>query len=321
MGDSKALVSIGMPVCNGERHLTQALDSLLAQEHENLELLISDNASEDRTQEICLEYSTRDKRVRYYRNDINEGPFWNFNRVLELASGEYFMWASCDDYWDPRYIRSCLKGFDASEAVVLAGAVCESINAETGELIFTDRGFSTIGLTPRERFMRYKATVHGGGHIGGIFYGIYKRSALREVMPMKKVNATDHLILAELCFRGEFVTVPEKLMVKRWGGVSVSLRNIARILGIRNQLLILYPYFVREVLLQRIIFQTDRLTLPERIRLAIWSFNNYVQFCGIRALTFTFRTLPAYAKYRSIRTLELLRDAARRASGVKRSPS
>lgn len=311
MADGKPLVSIGMPVYNGERFIRQALDSLLGQDYGNFELIISDNASMDGTREICVEYAARDERIRYYRNERNMGAAWNFNRVFELSSGEYFTWASHDDYWDPHYLRSCLEAFDTSEAIVLAGAMCELVDSETGELILTDRGFSTVGLSPSEGFILYKSTVHGGRHIGGVFYGIYKRNALREVMPMRKVIATDHLVLAELCFQGEFVTVQERLMVKRWGGASTSHRNNARALGISNQLFIKCPYFVREVLLQRIIFQTARLTLPEKTRLACWSLRNYVQVCGIWALRLRYRTLLALTKRPAIHARELWRSVAR----------
>ena len=114
----------------------------------------------DRTQEICLEYVAQDKRIRYYRNDVNMGAAWNYNRVFELSSGEYFMWAADDDYWEPGYIRSCLEVFNTSVSIVLAGAKCDLIDPEKKELMFTDKGFSTVGLDPRERFMRYKSTIH-----------------------------------------------------------------------------------------------------------------------------------------------------------------
>lgn len=323
MKNKSPIVSIGMPVYNGEKYIRQALDSLLAQDFKNFELIISDNASTDRTQKICLEYAARDKRVRYYQNEMNMGVLWNFNRVFELSSGEYFMWASHDDYWDPRYLQSCLKMFDTSEAIVLAGAVCESIDPESGELIFTDQGFSTIGLSPRERLMKYKTTIHGGRHIGGIFYGVYKRNALCEVMPMRKVIATDHLVLFKLCFQGEFVTVQEKLMVKRCGGASTSHRNSARALGISNPLLIKCPYFVREVLLQRIIFNTDRLTMLEKIKLACWSLSNYVQVCGIMALHIGlyigYRALIVLDRRLAIRARELWRGVTQGTSRSGRS--
>lgn len=290
------LVSIGMPVYNGERFIRKALDSLLCQTYENFELIISDNGSTDRTHEICLEYSIKDKRVRYYRNEINMGAAWNFTRVFELSSAEYFMWSSHDDGWDPRYIKSCIEAFNMSDDIILVGTACESIDPETEKVIFTDRGFSTIGIKPDSRFMLYKSNIHGGRHIGGIFYGLYKRSVLSNAMPMKKVVATDHLILAELCFYGEFVTIQENLMFKRWGGASTSHKNNAQALGLNNKLFIMCPYLVREILLQKMIFHTDKLTMPEKIRLSCWSLVNYIKDCLIKD--------TIYSTYNYLKTLK-----------------
>jgi glycosyltransferase involved in cell wall biosynthesis len=291
------IVSIGMPVYNGEKTIREALDSLLAQDFKDFELIISDNSSTDSTPQICKKYMKMDPRIRYYRNKKNIGAAANFDRLVYLAQGKYFMWASHDDYWNPRYLQSCREAFNLSEDIVLAGAVCESIDPETEEVIFTDQGFSTIGLKPRERFMLYKSTIHGGRHIGGIFSGIYKLSALREVMPIRKVIAGDHLILAELCFLGEFVTVQERLMFKRWGGASTSHKNNARALCLTNPLYIMFPYFVREILLQKMIFHTDKLTMPEKIRLSCWSLVNYIQDCLIKE--------TIYSTYNYLKTLKV----------------
>ena len=56
-------VSVGLPVYNGEKYLRQALESLLSQSHANIELIVSDNASTDATERICLEVAAKDKRV------------------------------------------------------------------------------------------------------------------------------------------------------------------------------------------------------------------------------------------------------------------
>jgi glycosyltransferase involved in cell wall biosynthesis len=88
------LVSIGMPVYNGENFLRLALSSLLAQDYPHFELIISDNASDDGTEEICREYQAHDRRIRYLRHRENRGSPWNFAFV---ARGDYFMWAAHDD--------------------------------------------------------------------------------------------------------------------------------------------------------------------------------------------------------------------------------
>ena len=61
------MVSIGIPVYNGEKYIREALDSVLAQTYQNIEVIISDNASTDRTQAICVDYSKRHPRINYFR--------------------------------------------------------------------------------------------------------------------------------------------------------------------------------------------------------------------------------------------------------------
>ena len=65
---SSPMLTVGMPVYNADSFLAKSLDSILSQTFTDFELLISDNASTDRTEEICQEYASRDKRIRYFRN-------------------------------------------------------------------------------------------------------------------------------------------------------------------------------------------------------------------------------------------------------------
>lgn len=69
--NNRPRVSIGMPVFNAEKYIIAAIDSILAQTFSDFELIISDNASTDRTHEICKEYSAKDQRIHYYRNKKN----------------------------------------------------------------------------------------------------------------------------------------------------------------------------------------------------------------------------------------------------------
>ena len=114
MMEKASILSIGVPVFNGEPYLAQSLETILRQTFTNLEVIVSDNASTDRTGEICRSYAARDKRIRYSRNLTNIGPLPNFRRVLELATGEYFMWAACDDYWSPNYVETLVLKFKSS---------------------------------------------------------------------------------------------------------------------------------------------------------------------------------------------------------------
>jgi glycosyltransferase involved in cell wall biosynthesis len=107
-------VTIGLPVRNGERFLERAIDSVLGQTFDDLEPVISDNASTDRTQEICASYASRDPRVRVFRNDPDIGVLRNFNRLVELARGEYFRWLGVDDWLELDYVSECVAALDAN---------------------------------------------------------------------------------------------------------------------------------------------------------------------------------------------------------------
>ena len=89
MSNNKPRISIGMPVFNGEKFIAETLDSLLTQTYSDFELIISDNASTDNTEQICRKYASKDPRINYFRNKSNFGAAKNYNRVFKLSSGEY----------------------------------------------------------------------------------------------------------------------------------------------------------------------------------------------------------------------------------------
>jgi glycosyltransferase involved in cell wall biosynthesis len=122
-GDESPLVSIGMPVFDGERFVGEALESLLAQDYPHFELIVSDNASQDRTEEICREYQQRDRRIRYIRQQENRGSPWNFAFVARESRGDYFLWAAHDDLWHPTFLRKCLEysRFSSGSGALLHG--------------------------------------------------------------------------------------------------------------------------------------------------------------------------------------------------------
>src|SRR5262245_43367226 len=126
--DTSVKVSVGLPVYNGENYLAAAVSSVLAQTYSNLELIICDNASEDKTEAICQDFAARDKRVLYYRQPANLGAAVNHNKCFELASGQYFKWISHDDLLEPGYIEACVKVFRDQPNVILVQSVVHCID-------------------------------------------------------------------------------------------------------------------------------------------------------------------------------------------------
>ena len=214
-------VSIGMPVYNGEQYLRETLDSLLVQDFENFELIISDNASEDSTQEICLEYANRDSRIRYYRNEKNLGAAWNFNRVLQLAQYEYFMWAAHDDLREPTFISKLLTAIQQDSRISLASCLVDHINMSSRYFGSLNQMYTkTIGESLRRRVNRMLWRGYGN-----LIYGVFRTERLLKIHPMKNIyknysTHVDNIFLFEVAITGDVILVPEVLIHKRVGGVS-----------------------------------------------------------------------------------------------------
>jgi glycosyltransferase involved in cell wall biosynthesis len=102
-------LSIGLPVYNGEKYLEETLISIQKQTFKDYKLIISDNASTDRTEEICQTYACKDERICYSRNERNIGAVQNWYRVFDLSSSEYFASIADDDIYDPEYFGKCIE--------------------------------------------------------------------------------------------------------------------------------------------------------------------------------------------------------------------
>ncbi|MGH9198508.1 MAG: glycosyltransferase family 2 protein, partial [Acidimicrobiia bacterium] len=113
-------VSIGLPVYDGEDFIAEQIESLLKQSFGDFELIIADNASTDRTQQICLGYSAQDPRIRYIRNATNVGPVANHNLLIDSARGGYFKFAAHDDIHERDFLARCIEVLDSDASVVLA---------------------------------------------------------------------------------------------------------------------------------------------------------------------------------------------------------
>ena len=114
------LITIGLPVFNGERFVDQAIESALAQTFSEFKLVVSDNASTDTTVEIVRDYAKRDHRIELIINSINRGGAWNFNRVFAESRSPYFRWAAADDMLAPTLLERSIEVLDSTtEDVVL----------------------------------------------------------------------------------------------------------------------------------------------------------------------------------------------------------
>ena len=204
----KPKVSIGVPVFNGEDYLEEALDSILAQTFRDFEVVISDNASTDRTSEICRSYAQKDKRIQYWHSNTNRGASWNFNRVFRLSQGEYFKWVAADDAIEPDYLKHCVEVLNDDPTVVLACTriiIVDEIE-QSVEPRATDHDFSSP--SPYERWV---AMFHRARSVECIF-GLMRTCELAQTSLLKAHIRADFCLLQELVLKGKFRQIPEHLI-------------------------------------------------------------------------------------------------------------
>jgi glycosyltransferase involved in cell wall biosynthesis len=218
---STPLLSIGMFVFNGDKFLEKALDSLLSQDFKDFELIISDNASTDRTESICREYAARDARIVYYRNRENMGAGWNVRRVCELATGKYFKWAAHDDFCEPGYLSRCIDVLESRPEVVVVHSKTRVIDQE-GKLVEDyEWPLRTDDPDPIVRFQDLLLNDHMCFQI----FGVMRLDALRRVPPQGSYVNSDGVLLAQMGLLGPYYEIPERLWINtRHAGQSSQTR-------------------------------------------------------------------------------------------------
>lgn len=202
-------VSLGLPVYNGERFLSGAIQSLLDQEYGDFELVIADNASTDGTQGICEEFARQDKRVRYNRNERNIGLAPNHNRVFQLSRGAYFKWVAHDDEYSPKMLGRYVEVLDSAPPEVnTVYAACEYIN-DAGERLgqFTD-GVDRRDPRPHVRLAHLLLNIN----IYNCTFGLIRSSVLRKTRLHGSFPMADRVLFSELAMLGEICELPEPLI-------------------------------------------------------------------------------------------------------------
>lgn len=210
--ESVQRVSIGMPVYNGEAYLAEAIEAILAQTFEDFELVISDNASSDRTEAICREYAARDTRIRYYRQEVNLGASPNHRFVFERSRGKYFKWSAHDDVMEPTLIERCVEALDTDPSVQLAFGLTQKID-ETGAVVgaYEPYGGNLGSARASERFR--DMVVKQNNCIA--FFGLGRRQEFATTDLLSPREESDRHLLAELALRGPFREIPEYLFRRR----------------------------------------------------------------------------------------------------------
>ena len=206
-------VSIGLPVFNGERYLEETINSILNQTFTDFELVITDNASTDRTQEICLSYVNQDSRIHYHRNHKNLGAAPNYNLAFELASGEYFKWAAHDDLIAPDFLFRCVDALDQNPDVVLCYCKTTLIDGQGIPLHDYVPEPDTSVREPQKRFRNLLLTDTIWA--GVLTFGLIRSGSIKQTAKIGSYPSSDEVFVAELTLHSHFYEIPEHLFFMR----------------------------------------------------------------------------------------------------------
>ena len=236
------LVTVGIPTYNRVIGLDRTLQCIIDQTYANLEIMVSDNCSTDRSVVVLLEkYAALDERVKFYVQERNLTIIPNFQFLLDKAAGEYFMWAADDDHWETNFIEVCVKGMQANEDVVLCMTDLKIVdmdgNARQSRL---DRGFMQHNLYARN-FNFVKSTDENKY----FFCGLY-RTALVKDIPFNNDWGGDHMFIFETLSKGKFLYLKGQSAFYYYrGGNSGDMERVRKAFNIKSRFYFFEGYFLK----------------------------------------------------------------------------
>lgn len=214
---SGPLVSIGIPVYNSELTLAATIESALAQDYVNMEILISDNASTDNSAEICRKYQRYDSRITLYEQTENIGALRNFIFLLENAKGEYFKWLATDDIISNNSISCSITNLQEFQ---------RNIACSTPHLFDFEEKLSIEPVTFRldgSEFSRINSFFRSPGRSHGLVYSLIKRDLLTSY-PLLPVDffAWDWCLVLYLLSKGPMGLAENTYLISGSKGLSSS---------------------------------------------------------------------------------------------------
>ena len=245
---SESLLTIGVPVFNGEKTISKCIDSLLKQTFDDFKLIISDNASTDSTQKICEDYTKKDSRIHCIKQKKNIGLVSNWNSILKESTTKYFMYAAADDIWDPQFVKKNLDVLESDENIV------GSIGKVTFDLDFSKQNQHYSSYVSQNDLHRDLVLSMSGTYEdriktclklnqGTAIYAIYRTDALQKCMAVWDDHPYELQMLIKVLEFGNLNVINEFLMHRSPQGISSKsfiLNSLARKIRISK---IIFPYF------------------------------------------------------------------------------
>lgn len=217
--ENMPLVSIVFPLYNEGRFIRETLESITQQDYENIEIIISDNASTDNTADVCREFAEKDPRIIFIQQETNIGPARNAFIIARMAKGKYYMMGAGHDKWSANLIGQSVRALEERPSATVAFPTSVWID-ENGERMNKHSGwYDTRGLDPVARFFN-------------VFWGTM--NPIVGVMRLDKVPKRkepynfvggDLVMLSNLALEGEFIHITDAFFYRRQNRPTESFQQ------------------------------------------------------------------------------------------------
>ena len=209
------LVSICMPVYNEEKDIERTLTNVLSQAYENYEVVVSDNASTDKTGDICQRFAQKDDRIKYFRSLTTSNQNENFNRVIKLSKGQFTLWIGGHDWLDPGCIEQCVAKFKENPEFVLITANKKYVDDKGVEHYQEYKGTMLDLKNPCKRFSRMLWFLTETYLYIDPVFSIMRRSALEKTGMIKSVLYADLIFALDMSLLGPWGHIPKHLQFRK----------------------------------------------------------------------------------------------------------
>ena len=218
---AKPIVTIGLPVYNGEKFLQKKLESISNQTLKNFQVLISDNASDDQTSKICKEFMKTDNRIQYFKQEKNIGNARNFYFVLDQTATKYFVWSAVDDFMHTNFLKKNIENLEKNENYVGSVSKIEYFD-DNGLIKKKSTSYEKIDINSSyDKRASYYLRVVSAENI----YAIFRTNALQQ-SKVKDMIAVDGAILLKVLKFGDIFVTDEVLLTRYILGMSAASKDL-----------------------------------------------------------------------------------------------
>jgi glycosyltransferase involved in cell wall biosynthesis len=221
-------VVLGVPAYNEIQWIERTLRSLQAQSHQDFAVLVTDNASTDGTSDVCAGIAREDPRFVHVRHPENRGAAFNFDFVRDASDSPFFGWVGAHDLLHPDFLSVHVNALQARPDAAGSFTYFEWIDAQ--DRTIQQDGDVGIATPQRGAWRRYLWSVAIGSDLGPM-HSLFRRSAMPR-LASRRVAAADHVLLANIVFRGPFLAQPGHLYRLRHFNEALRTENsMQRITG------------------------------------------------------------------------------------------